>query len=129
MVDGRSDPVSYTDGSPVSYTDGSSTFPVSNTDDSSTWHGGFENLFDRHSSSESMFGRHLYSHGTWDGGALRHAHPGEGLVSGVRGRGTIETPHTRTVEGDKTVPEVGLDYASQRETGSEESLTTGHEGP
>ena len=32
-------------------------------------------------------------------------------------------PHKRAVEGDKTVPEVGLDYAFLRETNSEESLT------
>ncbi len=32
-------------------------------------------------------------------------------------------PHNRTVEGDKTVPEVGLDYAFLREANSKESLT------
>ena len=36
----------------------------------------------------------------------------------------VNAPHRkRTTDGDKTVPEVGLDYAFLRETNSEESLT------
>ena len=67
-----SDPVSYTDGSLVSYTDGGCITPVPNTDgspvtitdDLSTLHGGFDNIFDRHPSSKNMCSRHLYTHCT-----------------------------------------------------------------
>ena len=66
-----SDLVFYTDGSPVTYTDGGCTTPVSNTDgspvlsdDLSTLHVRFDNLFDRHSSSKNMYSRHAYTHCT-----------------------------------------------------------------
>ena len=62
-------PVSHTAGSPLTYTDGGCITPVSNTDgspvtitdDLSTLHTGFDNMFDRHSSSKNMISRHLYT--------------------------------------------------------------------